>query len=138
MDTNANPAAKRELLWLAGPAPFRSVENDPDGEVIGKGFEAVHLASGDEDERAGLNFVPVCAVEEQSLAAHDEISFVPLVGVLRVMAFWSIEFDEERASGEDGHSEISGWGRALGEGFGEAQVEDGWGCFHFLFMSFRS
>src|SRR5205807_1411623 len=90
--------------------------------VRGKVFEAMDLAGGNEDKRAGLDHVPLHAIAEEAFATCDEVNLVSVVRFLRVFSDWCIKFDQQRTMGENWKKEIAGRRRAFGEGLLQGQV----------------
>jgi hypothetical protein len=62
-------------------------------------------------------------VEELAGSAAYQINLIAPVGLLRILPFWCIEFDFERAVRKDRHRQIAFRRRALRERLREAHVK---------------
>ena len=78
-------------------AALGSVEDDPDGQVVGEVLEAVLDPGGDEQEVAGAEAVPGRAVDEPALAPHHDVHLVPAVRRLGIDATGGEQLDAQRA-----------------------------------------
>ena len=85
------------------------------------------LAGGDEEEGALFHGLAGHAVEEGRAAPGDDVALGAIVGLLGVVALGGIELHLQRGPREDGDGEVAGRGRALGQGFQEADVNRGQG-----------
>jgi hypothetical protein len=85
-----------KISHLSDFAPFGSIEEDPDRQVVGELLEAMHDPRGDEQDVPPPEAVPFRAVDEEALAPDHDIDLVARMRLLGIVTSGCIELDRER------------------------------------------
>src|SRR6185436_815596 len=77
-------------------ASLRTVEEDPDRQIVRESFEPVHRPGRCEQEITGTKGLPFAVTEEPARSADDDVNLVSSVRVLRIDAARGVYLHLER------------------------------------------